>query len=64
MNKNYYFKGYSMEKLYNITQTAKLLATSRVSIYKWIKNGKLNYVDINGHIRVRESEIKRLRGEK
>ena len=52
-----------MEKLYNITETAKLLATSRVSIYKWIKSGKLKSVDINGYIRIRESEIKRLRGE-
>lgn len=52
-----------MEKLYNITETAKLLRTSRVSIYKWIDKGLLNVIKINGYTRIKESEIKRLRGE-
>ena len=52
-----------VEPLYNITEASKLLRTSRVTIYKWINNGKLKSLDINGYIRIKESEIKRLRGD-
>ena len=53
-----------MEKLYNITETAKALYLSRNTIYKWIKAGLIQTIDMNGLTRVKESEIKRLRGEK
>ena len=52
-----------MEQLYNITQAAKLLSTSRTSVYKWISRGLINVIKINGYTRIKESEIKRLRGE-
>jgi len=52
-----------MEKLYNITETAKALCLSRNTIYKWIKKGQIAVINMNGLTRVKESEIKRLRGE-
>ena len=53
-----------MDKLYNITETAKLLSVGRATIYRWIKADLIQTISINGLTRVRESEIKRLRGEK
>ncbi len=52
-----------MKKLYNLTETAKELCVSRPTIYKWIKNGQLKTIDLNGLTRVKDSEIRRLRGE-
>ena len=52
-----------MDKLYNISETAKALYVSRPTVYKWIKKGQLETIDLNGLTRVKESEIKRLRGE-
>ena len=53
-----------MEKLYNITQTAKNLSVGRNTIYRWIKSGLIQTIKVNGLTRVRESEIRRIRGEK
>lgn len=52
-----------MEKLYTITAAAKELYVSRPTIYKWIKRGQLKLLRINGIPKIKESEIKRLRGD-
>ncbi len=52
-----------MEKLYTITEASKVLYTSRVSIYEWIKTGKIKAIVLpNGIKKIRESEIKRILG--
>lgn len=53
-----------MERLYNITDTARYLSVGRNTIYRWIKQGLIQTIKVNGLTRIRESEIKRLRGEK
>ena len=49
-----------MEKLYNISKTAEFLGVTRYTIYNWKKQGKINFVKVNGFNKVRESEIKKM----
>ena len=52
-----------MNKLYNITQAAKILCVSRNTIYKWEKENKINFININGINKISTKELKRLRGD-
>lgn len=52
-----------LERLYNVSRTAKLLGVDRVTVYNWAKEGKIKFVKVNGLNKVSENEIKRLRGE-
>lgn len=50
-----------MDKLYTISEVAKIFKCSTKTIRNWIKGGKLNAIRIgNGTIRISESEIERL----
>ena len=52
-----------MDKLYTISEVAKLLKVSRVSIYTWIEEGKLNVLTLpNDTKRITETEVKRILG--
>jgi len=52
-----------MEKIYNIKQASEFLGVSTRTLYRWEKKGQMEILNINGNRRVKESEIKRLRGE-
>lgn len=52
-----------LEKLYNISQAALLLGVSRQTIYRWQKDGKLTFVEVNGSKKVPECDIRKMRGE-
>ncbi len=52
-----------MDKLYNISNSAMLLGVSRQTIYRWQKEGKFDFVEVNGSKKMKETDIKRLRGE-
>jgi len=50
-------------KLYNISKTAELLGVHRDTIYRWEKEGKFAFIKVNGFNKVKEEDIRRLRGE-
>lgn len=52
-----------MDALYNITKAAKLLGVTRDTIYRWNREGKINFIKVGSFNKVSENEIKRLRGE-
>ena len=52
-----------LDKLYNISKTAQLLGVTRMSVYRWHKEGKIKFIKVGDFHKVSESEIKRLRGE-
>ncbi len=49
-----------MEKLYKLSEFAKLMGVSRSGIIKWIKEGKIRAVNIHGRWYIPESELERL----
>jgi len=54
-----------MEKYYTPEEVAKLLKTSRETVYNWLRSGKLKGVKVFNFWRVPESELNRLlKGEK
>lgn len=53
-----------LDELYNISRATKLLGVTRVTVYRWEKQGKIKFIKVNGFNKISESEIKRMRGEK
>ena len=49
-----------MEKLYKLSEFAKLIGVSRSAIIKWIREGKVRAVNIHGRWYIPESEYERL----
>lgn len=49
-----------MERHYSITEAAKLLNVSRVTLYTWNKDGKIKFVKIGQRNKISESELKRM----
>jgi len=49
-----------MERLYKLGDFARLLGVSRSAVIKWIKQGRIGAVNINGRWYVPESEFERL----
>ena len=48
-----------MERLYTITEASKVLYTSRVSIYDWIKTGKIQAITLpNGIKKLKNQKLK------
>lgn len=58
-----YLGGDYMDKLYNISKAGQLLGVTRQTIYRWEKEGKFNFVEVNGFKKVSENDIKKMRGE-
>ena len=53
-----------MEKLYTVIETAEYLRVHRMTIYNWLKEGKIKSSKIGDNHLIAESEIKRvLKGE-
>ena len=49
-----------MEKLYKLSEFAKLVGVSRSGVIKWIREGKVRAVNIHGRWYIPESEFERL----
>ncbi len=49
-----------MEKLYKLSEFARLIGVSRSGVIKWIKEGKIRAVNIHGRWYIPESELERL----
>jgi len=49
-----------MEKLYKLSEFAKLVGVSRSGVVKWIREGKVRAVNIHGRWYIPESELERL----
>lgn len=49
-------------KLISVEEAAKLLSVSKMTLYRWDKNGILKKVEIGGKRRYRKSDIERLVG--
>jgi len=49
-----------MEKLYKLSEFAKLVGVSRSGVIKWIREGKVRAVNIHGRWYIPESELERL----
>ena len=43
--------------LYSAKEVAEMLGVTRVTVYRWIKEGKLKSVKIGGSVRIWESEL-------
>ena len=54
----------SGSQLISVDDAAKLLAVSKMTLYRWDKNGVLKKVEIGGKRRYRKSDIDRLIGSK
>ena len=50
------------DQLLSIDEVAKLLSVSKMTLYRWDKNGYLKKVEIGGKRRYRKSDIERLAG--
>ena len=50
----------SDEKLYKLSDFAKLIGISRSGVIKWIKQGKIRAINIHGRWYIPESEVERL----
>ncbi len=47
-------------KVYNISETSKILKVSRETLYKWLNEGKIKFTVLpNNQKRIPESEIKK-----
>ena len=49
-----------METLYTLEEVSKILKVARITLERWEKTNKLNVIRINGHPRVKQSELERL----
>jgi len=49
-----------VEKLYKLSEFAKLMSVSRSAVIKWIKQRKIRAINIHGRWYIPESEYERL----
>ena len=49
--------GQIMERMYKAPEVAKILNVTRQSIYRWIREGKLQAVEIGDSLRIRQSDL-------
>jgi len=49
-----------MEKLYKLSEFARLVGVSRSGVIKWIREGKVRAVNIHGRWYIPESELERI----
>ncbi|KAF0123317.1 MAG: hypothetical protein FD151_332 [bacterium] len=48
---------------YSTSEVADLFGVNRVTIYRWVKKGKVKAYKIGKHIKIPVSEVERLRRE-
>ena len=51
-----------MERYYSTREVCEILGIANRTIRRWIKEGRIRAVNINGRWRIPESEIKRILG--
>ncbi len=49
-----------MEKLYKLSEFARIIGVSRSGVLKWIRTGRIRAINIHGRWYIPESEYKRL----
>lgn len=49
-----------MDRYYKVSEVAEILHMNRITIYKWIKQGKIKAIEINGQLRIDGNELRRL----
>lgn len=49
--------------LYTLQEVAKILKVSERTLYRWIKDGKLKAHKVGRNWRVKEEDLKKLKGE-
>ncbi|MDD5722995.1 MAG: excisionase family DNA-binding protein [Syntrophales bacterium] len=51
------------ERLYSTSEVARLLKVNRVTVYRWVKEGKIRAYEIGKHFKISSTEVKRLLSE-
>ena len=51
------------KRLYSTSEVARLLKVNRVTVYRWVKEGKVSAYEIGKHFKISSPEVKRLLGE-
>lgn len=46
-----------MEQYFTVDQVAQMFGVTRVTVYEWMKSGRLAYVQVGGRRRVTQSAI-------
>ncbi len=52
-----------IDKLYSAKQAAEILGATRISVYRWIKTGKLKSVKVGGLVRIKEGDLNEFIGK-
>ena len=52
------------DNLFTIAKAAEILGVDKSTLYRWDKEGTLEKVHIGGKVRIRESDIKRILGQR
>jgi excisionase family DNA binding protein len=53
----------NLEPLLTVKQVAKYLSVDQVTVYNWIRSGKLKVIRFSNRVRVTQSEVERYVGE-
>jgi excisionase family DNA binding protein len=53
-------EGEEVEKLYTIREVARLLDLSYITVWSWIRKGKIRAVKVDGRVRIPEGELRKL----
>jgi len=52
---------YGMEKLYKLDEAAQMLSLKRLTIYRWVRAGRIKAVRLpDGRLRIAESELEKV----
>jgi len=51
-----------LEILWTVKKTASYLNVNKITVYKWIKNGKIGFIKFGKSVRIPKSEIEKLVG--
>ena len=55
-------KNPQLEVLWNVKQTAKYLGLNPITIYQWVRKGKIAFKKFGKSVRIPKSEVERLVG--
>jgi len=52
-----------LEVLWSVKQTAKYLQLHPITIYQWVRKGKIGFMKIGKSVRIPRSEVEKKRGQ-